>query len=56
MNPSNVVVFLKGDLLQMSSDLEAIRDFDFTKFDGLSHVGDLFYCDQVILISPKSCG
>ena len=50
MNPSNIVVFLKGDLLQMSLGLEVVLDFVFTKVDGLSFVGATFHHACFVLV------
>ena len=50
MNPSNIVVFLKGDLLQMSLGLEVVLDFVFTKVDGLSFEGAPFCHACLILV------
>ena len=50
MNPSNIVVFLKGYLLKMSLGLKVVLDFVFTKVDGLSFEGAPFCHACLILV------
>ena len=47
------MILLKGYLLHIYLGLEVILASGFAKYGGLSQVGVLFYCDWLVLISPK---
>ena len=55
-DPFEFVIFLNGNSMQISSGLEVILDFGFTKFGGMSCAGAQIPRSQLILISLNLMG